>query len=97
MSNNCGATTLKRMRCTHNAMHDFDRLPAELRQWITRASLPWRAKSVQTSYQRALRKSGCHVCAMEELDRIQASLIRKDAGKVWGDMHPAAAGNAVVK
>ncbi|MFA8442644.1 DUF6525 family protein [Yoonia sp.] len=95
MSHNCGTTTLKRKRCTNNAMHDFDRLPQDLRQWMTRATLPWRAKSVQTAYQKALRKTGCHTCAMEELDRIQASLIRKDAGKVWGAGHPAATGYAL--
>ena len=90
MPNNCGMTSLKRRRCKNNAMHDFDTLPTELRLWVAKAALPWRAKSVQAAYQKAMKRTGCHICAMDELDRIQANLIAKDASRVWGSEHPAA-------
>ena len=90
MANNCGATSLKRRRRNRAAMHDFDRLPEHLRQWVTQADLPWRARSVQVAYDKALKRTGSHDQALAELDRIQEKLIRKDVARVWGHEHPAA-------
>ncbi|EBA11812.1 hypothetical protein RCCS2_17826 [Roseobacter sp. CCS2] len=58
--------------------------------------MPWRARSVETAYAKALRKSGCHIDAIKELDRIQTSLIAKDARKIWGNTHPASNCDAAI-
>ena len=70
-------------------MAEYDRLPAELRQWVSQAALPWRAQSVRRTYDKARAKSGCHVRALQELDKLQAAQIAKDARIVWGSAHPS--------
>ena len=90
MSKNTGNTTLKRRRRARDPMHEFDRLPRELRQWMSTAMLPWGAGSARKAYQRAVTRTGDPMLALKELDAIQDRLIRKDAGQVWGAQHPAA-------
>ena len=48
-------------------MRDYDRLPAELRRWLASAILPWRAKSVQRAYDKALARTGDRALALQEL------------------------------
>ena len=90
MSRNRGNTSLKRKRRPENPMRDYDRLPAELRCWLSNAVLPWRAQSVQRAFDKAYRRTGDRTQALRELDRLQQSLIAKDAITVWGQEHPAA-------
>lgn len=71
-------------------MRDYDRLPPELRNWLSQAALPWRASSVQRAYARALKRTGDHQLALDELERLQTQLIAKDAKSVWGAAHPSA-------
>lgn len=71
-------------------MHDYDRLPADLRSWIATAVLPWRPRSVHRSFQRALAKTGDRQLALAELDRMQQRLIARDVQQVWGAEHPEA-------
>jgi hypothetical protein len=92
MPGNRGKTSLKCRRRNENPMREFDRLPKELRIWLAAADLPWRAKSVRRSYDRALSQTGDRKKALEELDRLQQRLVAKDAQKVWGPDHPDAAG-----
>lgn len=91
MTKNLGSTSLKRSRRASRPMAEFDRLPAPLRAWVAGAALPWRAGSVRAAYMRALRRTGDADAALQELDRIQAALIAKDAARVWGAAHPQAA------
>lgn len=72
-------------------MQEFDRLPAELRSWLSTAILPWRARSVLRAYERAVARTGNTVLALQELDRLEQSKIAKDAALIWGPAHPAAA------
>lgn len=90
MPTNKGHTTLKSKRRSANPMGDYDSLPVELRQWVAGAALPWRAKSVQKAYDKALAKTGDRIMALRELDALQKHLIARDAAKVWGQSHPAA-------
>lgn len=69
-------------------MADFDRLPLELRQWMATAKLPWRAGSVEKTYQRAIKRTGDPQKALRELDQVQDRLIARDALQVWGEFHP---------
>ncbi|MEM9973146.1 MAG: DUF6525 family protein [Pseudomonadota bacterium] len=92
MPGNLGHTSLKRRRRSGDPMHDFDRLRPELRAWLTEASLPWRPQSVRRAFDRALARTKELRRALEELDRLEARQIAKDAGKVWGPHYPQAHG-----
>lgn len=72
-------------------MREFDHLPPELRHWVSHAALPWRARTVQAAYDRALAQTGCTTDAIAALDRLQQKLVAKDASRVWGHGHPDAA------
>ena len=85
-------SSLKRRRRQANGMTEFDRLPAELRRWLSSAILPWRPRSVQEAYRKALRRVGDADLAIAELSRVERRLIAKDARKVWGDDHPVTQG-----
>jgi hypothetical protein len=69
-------------------MREYDRLPRELRRWVAGAIMPWRAGSVEVAYKKALKRTGSPQLALGELDRIQRSMVAKDARKVWGENHP---------
>lgn len=71
-------------------MREYDSLPRELRQWLASAVLPWRAGSVKSAYKRALARCGDNETALAELDRLQMTLVARDAGRIWGTEHPAA-------
>jgi len=90
MSRNLGQTSLKRRRKSGNAMQAFDRLPAELRGWLSTAVLPWHPQSVRRIYAKAFARTRDRAEALEELDRIQDRRIAQDARKIWGAEHPAA-------
>ncbi len=90
MAKNLGATTLKSRKRSGNPMRDYDNLPPELRRWLSEAALPWRPKSVQQAYQKAVARTGNPQSAIAELNRLQEVLISKDASRIWGRDHPAA-------
>ena len=56
MASNRGNTSLKCKRRNEKPMLEFDRLPRELRVWIASADLPWRPRSVQKAFDRAMSK-----------------------------------------
>ena len=91
-ASNRGQTSLKRRRRAEDKMQDYDRLPAELRIWLSSAALPWRPRSVKRTYERALAKTHCRAKALDELERIQSRLIARDARAIWGANHPDAGG-----
>ena len=45
MTNNLGATTLKKQRRAADPMMTYDLLPEPLRSWLAEAALPWSPKS----------------------------------------------------
>ena len=92
MASNRGNTSLKCKRRNEKPMLEFDRLPRELRVWIASADLPWRPRSVQKAFDRAMSQSGNNANALEELSRLQRRLISKDATNVWGREHPNVSG-----
>ena len=71
-------------------MREFDCLPAELRNWMASAHLPWSPRSVERAYRKALFRTGHAGLAIETLENIQARMIARDAKRVWGDDHPSA-------
>lgn len=92
---NCGRTTLKRRHRNENPMHEFDRLPAELRAWLASAVLPWRPRSVRRAFNSAFARTRNKESALAELDRLQERLVAKDARKIWGNDHPDATTEAL--
>ena len=78
-------------------MQEYDRLPSELRQWLATAVLPWRPASVKRVFDRALTRTRDARRALEELDTLQARLVAKDIGQIWGPDHPMLADAASVK
>lgn len=92
---NLGATGIRRRARKKCAMREYDRLPAELRHWLSTAALPWRPGSVQRAFDKAFDRTKDKDRALQELDRLQARLIAKDAGLVWGRDHPQAVPRSV--
>ena len=78
MGRNLGATKLKKRRRREDPMREFDRLPPELRAWLSEAALPWRPKSVQRAYDRALARTGDTHRALEALAHLEAQQLAKD-------------------
>ena len=81
-------TSLKQKRRQQDSMAEFDRLPSELRVWLSSAVLPWRPGSVRTAYVKALARVGNKDAALQELDRIETRQIARDARHIWGQSHP---------
>ena len=79
MRRNLGQTNLRKRRRQVDPMREFDRLPPQLRTWLAQAALPWRPKSVQRAYQKALARTGDHGSAIAELERLQVQQLEKDA------------------
>ena len=79
MRRNLGQTNLRKRRRQADPMREFDRLPPQLRTWLAQAALPWRPKSVQRAYQKALARTGDHGSAIAELERLQVRQLEKDA------------------
>jgi hypothetical protein len=73
-------------------MRAYDRLPAELREWLAGAVLPWRPASVRKAFERALAETGDRERALARLDALQDMLVGRDAAAIWGEDHPAAWG-----
>lgn len=88
MPRNIGRTTLTTKRRARPPMQEFDRLPAELRRWLAGALLPWRPRSVQTAFDRAMARTGSRQEALAELDRLQRRLVARDTAAIWGRDHP---------
>lgn len=90
MRGNRGHSSLKRKRRSEDPMRDYDRLPAPLRVWLAGAVLPWRPRSAQRAFNRAVQRTRDEARAIAELDRLQNRQIAKDARLVWGLDHPSA-------
>lgn len=89
MRGNRGKTSLKSRRRREDPMREFDRLPPELRMWLSTAILPWRPRSALSAFRRAHRRTQDITLALEELDRLQSRLVVKDAAVIWGRDHPS--------
>lgn len=72
-------------------MRAYDSLPPALRGWLSRAALPWSARSALRAFNRALaRHDGDVQAALARLDQLEASTLLRDAPPTWGPLHPAA-------
>ena len=78
-NDNCGDTRLKKKRRMHDPMQRYDRLPAPLRMWMSQAARPWSPESCFRIWQRAIREGATTEAALNKLNRIEQSLLARDA------------------
>ncbi|MGD9863975.1 MAG: DUF6525 family protein [Pseudodonghicola sp.] len=83
-------TSLK-MRARGNPMSSYDQLPPELRRWLAGAALPWSARSSLRIWHRALRDGGSPEAAVARLLQIEATMLTRDAARIWGADYPLGA------
>ena len=87
---NLGQTSLKRRSRTGDPMQTYDRLPPELRSWLSEAALPWSPASARRAYAAAMvRTGGDTTRALARLDQIQRRLMARDAPRIWEGHHHA--------
>jgi hypothetical protein len=75
---NLGQTRLKRRRRSGDPMQVFDRLPPDLRRWMTEAALPWSPASCLALWRRALAEHGSADAAIDRLRRAEAALLSRE-------------------
>ena len=79
---NTGQTALPRAR-RRGGMAAYDRLPPELRAWLSTAALPWSPHTVHRAWTRALTRSGGDTrAALQQLSTIEARLLTADSEDV---------------
>ncbi|MGE4328349.1 MAG: DUF6525 family protein [Pseudodonghicola sp.] len=82
---------LKRRRQAGDPMTAYDRLPAELRQWLASAALPWSPRSALRAWRVALARAGGDPdVARARLSATEARQLRRDTARIWGTAHPQA-------
>jgi hypothetical protein len=68
----------RKARPARDPMTEFDRLPADLRRWLSTAALPWSPRSAHRVYQRALAEARAPQEALAMLDALQAKRLARD-------------------
>ncbi|MBN8290857.1 hypothetical protein JI664_02660 [Rhodobacter sp. NTK016B] len=77
--------SLKRRAARGNPMTAFDRLPPELRGWLSQAALPWSPHSALKLWRRSLAKhNGDTEQVLAHLSRAERAMLLRDAPAVWG-------------
>lgn len=91
--------TSLRGRARPRPMERFDRLPPDLRIWLSQAVLPWSPHSALRLWTRLRRETGGDLARMlERLNQAEQRLISRDAPVIWGGPRQAAprpAGTAI--
>jgi hypothetical protein len=75
---NLGHTPLKRRRRSGDPMQVFDRLPPDLRRWMTQAALPWSPASCLALWRKALAEHGSTEAALARLRNAEAALLSRE-------------------
>ncbi len=84
-------TTL-RGRVRARPMDRFDRLPPDLRRWLSQAVLPWSPHSALRLWQRLMRETGGDLAVMlARLDQAEQRLLLRDQPGIWGGARAQAA------
>lgn len=78
MSRNLGQSSLRRKRRSGDPMHEYDRLPAPLRQWLSKAILPWSPASVRRVWSKSLAKGLSAEDAISTLRQAEARTLARD-------------------
>ncbi len=70
-------SNLRGRRRQGNVMQAYDALPAELRQWLRTAALPWSPASARGIWRKAGGAQNPEA-ALERLDAVEAATLRRD-------------------
>ena len=83
MTNNLGATTLKKQRRAADPMMTYDLLPEPLRSWLAEAALPRSPKSCKRIWDKA-RTNGLSVDdTLVVLTEVERKNLSQDKHYVW--------------
>ncbi|WP_323781331.1 DUF6525 family protein [Leisingera sp.] len=78
-------TSLPRSKQSGNPMAAFDQLPADLREWLRQAALPWSPRSALRVWRSALKKhGGDRTAACAYLSQVELKNLKQEAGRIWG-------------
>ncbi len=81
--------TSLRGRSRSRPMERYDRLPPELRLWLSRALLPWSPTSAARLWARLWRETGGDLAqVLGRLDLAEQRLLSRDAPGIWGQGYP---------
>ncbi|WP_050528444.1 DUF6525 family protein [Pseudorhodobacter aquimaris] len=78
MTDNLGATTLKRRQRTGDPMSAYDALPPVLRSWLAAAALPWSPASCRRIWLAARAKGESDAAVIARLDRAEGKTLSRD-------------------
>lgn len=78
MNGNLGATRLRRKRRAGNPMDTFDALPAPLRNWLSKAVLPWSPASARRIWQKSRAKGLSAEETLAFLSQAEARTLARD-------------------
>lgn len=74
-------------------MRAYDTLPADLRQWLAGAVLPWSPASVRRAWTRAIQTArGDRQAACAALSALERRRLERDVARIWGKAHPFLSG-----
>lgn len=76
MSSNLSSPLQNRRAC--DPMRDYDRLPQELRRWLSQAVLPWSPQSAK----RIWMKEGGGAAALARLDAVESATLQKEGRRI---------------
>ncbi|SLN66233.1 hypothetical protein ROA7450_03513 [Roseovarius albus] len=79
MNRNLGATRLKRRRRAGDPMQAYDRLPPELRSWLSTAARPWSPRSCAKIWDKAQRDGLTPVQIVERLAQSETRALTRDS------------------
>jgi hypothetical protein len=78
-------TSLRRKKRTGNPMADYDRLPSDLRGWLSQAALPWSPRSVFRVWRSAMKTyENDREAVYLYMSELEAKKLKKEAKKIWG-------------
>lgn len=78
MSGNLGKSALRRKRRDGDPMAAYDRLPPQLRQWLSQAALPWSPTSARRIWSKSRAKGLSPEEALLALSKAEAKTLQRD-------------------
>jgi len=77
-SRNLGQSSLRRKRRSKDPMATFDGLPAPLRQWLSKAALPWSPASARRIWSKGLDQGLSPEETLSALTEAEARTLARD-------------------
>lgn len=78
MKHNLGQTNLRRKRIKGNSMDIFDGLPISLRQWMSKAVLPWSPSSAHKLWKKLMSKGLSKDDTLRYFSKAESQTLSKE-------------------